>query len=317
MTAQPSLPLSLMIRPARLTDRAGVEAIAARNWDGRDYLPHVFERWLNDASGEFYVATVTEAKAEVVIGTGKVSCLGEGEWWLEGLRVHHDYRQRGIGRTLHLHGMNVALRTGSGVLRMSTDLFNEAVHRYAAETAFTVAQRYLRYDARAYATQFGAEQFTVLTTDDVPMVGAFLSGSAFFERCQRGTMGRAWKCHLLTPQRLAAWCAEGNVFGWRQPTRYRNGTRRGIDGVVIVGHAPALTSATVGEMDVTYLDAIPGSFGALARSVRGLAGKQGYARLRFMLPTAPSHQVAIEQGGWRRPRDNSGQAVLFSRALRR
>lgn len=317
MTAQPSLPPSLSIRPAQITDRAGIEAIAARNWDGRDYLPHVFERWLTDAQGEFYVATVTDAAAESVVGTGKVSCLGEGEWWLEGLRVHPDYRQRGIGRALHRHGVNVAVRMGSGVLRMSTDLFNDAVHRYAAETAFAVAQRYLRYEARAYASGFGAEQFMPLKPDDVPMVGTFLSGSAHFERCQRGTMGRAWKCTLITPERLVAWCAEGNVFGWQQPTRYRNAARRGIDGVVIMSHPIATTSGVAGEADVMYLDAVPGTFGALARSVRGLAGKQGYDRLRTMLPTAPSHQVAIEQGGWRRPRDNSGQAVLFSRSLRR
>lgn len=305
---------AFLIRPARLADRAGLEAIAARTWDGRDYLPRVFEAWVGDPHGEFYVGLLAGAEGdEHVVGAGKITRLGSGEWWLEGLRVHPDFQRRGLGRLLHQYGLRRALALAASdadpVLRLATDAYNESVHKVAAETGFVLVGRYLRYEARTYTHQFGAAQFHRLSTADVPTATDFLGQSPHFEACQRGSMGRAFKAHLLTADRLSQWSAEDRLYGWYEPR-----ASGALTGVVVITPTAGPFPQT-DELDVSYLDAAPGMFAALARAVRGLGGRLGYARLRTMLPIVPGHLVAIEQGGWRRPRDNSGQAVLFSRPL--
>jgi GNAT superfamily N-acetyltransferase len=64
-------------------------------WGGNDYLPSVFAKWLN--SEGYFLAAVDDEKNKVV-GTGKYSILYDNSGWLEGLRVHKDYRGLKIAR---------------------------------------------------------------------------------------------------------------------------------------------------------------------------------------------------------------------------
>lgn len=74
-------------------------------WDGTDYLPEYFHRWVDD-SGLFLGAV--DADTGKVIGVDKYSVLHDGTGWLEGLRVHKDYRGRGIAKELALRTLKQA-----------------------------------------------------------------------------------------------------------------------------------------------------------------------------------------------------------------
>lgn len=74
-------------------------------WEGEDYLPKVFHDWV-DANGYFFAA-VDEEKNKVV-GVAKFSILYDKSGWLEGLRVHKDYRGRKIARHLSELALNYA-----------------------------------------------------------------------------------------------------------------------------------------------------------------------------------------------------------------
>jgi len=82
-----------IIREARPEDKPFIEEIARLTWGGEDYLARVFDEWLGD---NFYVLEVDGR----VIGTAKLTLLPGRIGWLEGLRVHRDYRGRGYGRRL-------------------------------------------------------------------------------------------------------------------------------------------------------------------------------------------------------------------------
>ena len=60
-------------------------------WDGNDYIPEIFHKWVDDKKGCF-LAVKNNNK---IVGLGKYSILIDNQGWLEGLRVHPDYR--GIG----------------------------------------------------------------------------------------------------------------------------------------------------------------------------------------------------------------------------
>lgn len=83
----------------RLTheDYGDILDISKHIWDGCDYLPMVFHKWV-DEDGYFLGAVDTEKNK--VIGVGKFSILYDGSGWLEGLRVHKDYRGRKIARQI-------------------------------------------------------------------------------------------------------------------------------------------------------------------------------------------------------------------------
>jgi len=65
-------------------------------WDGRDYLPRVFDRWVGDAGAAFQAAEVEG----VVVGVQRLRPYAPGLIWYEGLRVAAEQRRRGIARAM-------------------------------------------------------------------------------------------------------------------------------------------------------------------------------------------------------------------------
>lgn len=66
-------------------------------WEGTDYLPQVFHNWV-DSKGIF-LGGVDKEKNKVV-AVARLSILNDGSGWMEGLRVHKDYRGLKLGRRI-------------------------------------------------------------------------------------------------------------------------------------------------------------------------------------------------------------------------
>ncbi len=75
-------------------------------WEGTDYLPKVFYKWLKEAG--LFIGVVDTTKNQVV-GTGRLSILTDGSGWLEGLRIHEDYRGKKLARGLTEKLLEVAM----------------------------------------------------------------------------------------------------------------------------------------------------------------------------------------------------------------
>jgi GNAT superfamily N-acetyltransferase len=88
----------IIIRDLNEADYDDVLEICKDIWDGTDYLPQIFHSWVNDKTGKFVGAIDTDTGK--VIGTDKYSLLSDGTGWLEGMRVHKNYRGRKIGKLL-------------------------------------------------------------------------------------------------------------------------------------------------------------------------------------------------------------------------
>ncbi|WP_459995438.1 GNAT family N-acetyltransferase [Marinitoga arctica] len=84
-----------MIRKAKKSDKEDIIEISKYSWEN-DYIPVVFDEWIEDKNSNFYV--IEENKK--VIGCGRMKELKTGIFWLEGLRVHKDYRNRGYGKKI-------------------------------------------------------------------------------------------------------------------------------------------------------------------------------------------------------------------------
>jgi len=88
----------IILRELQHEDYDDVLEICKDIWDGLDYLPSILHSWIDDKEGIFIAAVDTDTNK--VVGTNKYSILADGTGWLEGIRVHKDYRGRKIAKLL-------------------------------------------------------------------------------------------------------------------------------------------------------------------------------------------------------------------------
>lgn len=115
-----------MIEFRRLThdDYGDIVDISKDIWDGSDYLPKVFHKWVDD---EGYFLGVLDTERNKIAGIGKLSILYDRSGWLEGLRVHKDYR-----------GLRLARHISERLLGIAKDLLESGeIERIAFSTHIT------------------------------------------------------------------------------------------------------------------------------------------------------------------------------------
>jgi N-acetylglutamate synthase-like GNAT family acetyltransferase len=108
------------LRRARHEDKGRIEDISSRIWEGDDYLPQVFEKWVDEKTGEFTVIAVNGT----VAGCSKITALPESVLWLEGIRVDTNYRGLGLGKQLADYQLVRAGEIGYSRLELSTFALN-------------------------------------------------------------------------------------------------------------------------------------------------------------------------------------------------
>jgi GNAT superfamily N-acetyltransferase len=279
----------IAIRPARLEDRDAVIALCAHIWEGEDYVPDVFDDWVADPRGEFTVAY----DGPRLVALGKLTELAPDEWWLEGLRVHPDYRSRGFARRLHEHAVALADRTATGVLRFATSGSNLPVHALAARTGFALVSRYYHH-VRADPHPIQVErQFHKVTVGELPDLSAWLAHSEGLAAAG-GLYEERWSWLALAPQLEVLVRAE-RVAWWQCNDEERAG-------LVIFSH---------GQVDgetrlwVNYAEASAGELARLWHHLRGFAAQYGAAKVRAKPLATANTAVALAKAGWKVETDHT------------
>ena len=107
----------LLIRDGIESDLHQISDLCKNIWDGHDFLPSVWNNWIENDVGSFVVA---ELKNQI-IGVYHYCLLGSDSW-LETLRVNESYRRQGIAKYLlddylersrYLEARNVRLVTST------------------------------------------------------------------------------------------------------------------------------------------------------------------------------------------------------------
>jgi GNAT superfamily N-acetyltransferase len=86
----------VQLRPVRPADRERILEITKDVWNGHDYIPRVFDRWVSDAGAAFEAAEIDG----VVVGLQRLRPYAPGLVWYEGLRVAEEHRRQGIARAM-------------------------------------------------------------------------------------------------------------------------------------------------------------------------------------------------------------------------
>ncbi len=112
--------MRLSIRQATMDDKKDVMEFVSRIWHGNDYIPKVWDKWLQDSSGRIHVIEL-DGK---VVGMNRIKFLADGYCWLQGARIHPDYMGRGLATILGRYVIEWAERQGYRKFRLSCAVNN-------------------------------------------------------------------------------------------------------------------------------------------------------------------------------------------------
>jgi GNAT superfamily N-acetyltransferase len=126
--------IPLEIRPARPDDRDAVMRISATVWEGADYLPSVWDGWIDEpAESGFLLAGDVDGS---LVAIQHVSIQPCGVAWIEGIRVDPGYRNQGIGGRMLERALEMARERGCTRARLSTATVNRSSTRIAQSHGF-------------------------------------------------------------------------------------------------------------------------------------------------------------------------------------
>ncbi|HDP77755.1 MAG TPA: GNAT family N-acetyltransferase [Mesotoga infera] len=111
-----------MIKRLRRADRLRVKEIVETIWEGDDYIPQVFEKWVRDPSCHFMGLW----KGGKLIGIDNLRLFSRKVGWMEGMRIDPLYQGRGFGREMGGEMLKLAESLGLERLYFSTYFDNTA-----------------------------------------------------------------------------------------------------------------------------------------------------------------------------------------------
>ncbi len=129
---------NLEMRPISHQHKDRLMEIAAQIWSGHDYLPMVFDRWVEDAESRF----LGLFEDERLVGCGRMMQFDERRVWMEALRVDPADQGKGWGREITRRMIRLAVDSGYEELCFSTYFRNTASIRITEQFGFRIIARY-------------------------------------------------------------------------------------------------------------------------------------------------------------------------------
>mgnify|MGYP000055985569 CR=1 FL=1 len=130
--------MEIRIREAKLEDKEKIIEFL-REINPNDYIFNVLDFWLKDESGKVLVAE-HEGK---IVAMNHFYQQNKESGWLEGARVHKDYRGRGIATMLALRSLELLKERGVKKARLVTSATNIAAQRHLTRTPFKLHSKWL------------------------------------------------------------------------------------------------------------------------------------------------------------------------------
>ncbi len=264
--------MTVRLRDAEPGDHPAIAAFTQDTFTWGDYVADSFDRWLADPDGRLCVAV---DEHDVPIAMSRAALLSPTEAWLQGARVHPDWRRQGIASRLDAELEDWARRRGARVVRLCVESdnapaiaqveaigirrvagFAQAVRpvRMSPPTDGNGARRVRRPQRLAPAVSAEAE----------PALMAWSTGE--LARRSREMFAVRWTWRRLTLADLVAAGRSGAL--WQSPSGW------------------TLAAVDRETLEVGWLETGPEGAADLLAALVPLAAEQGAERVAAMLPDA-------------------------------
>lgn len=107
--------MKLAIRKASLKDKGRIKDFIIKEFGKQDYIPFVLESWLNDKN---CIVNLAEEENKIV-GMNSLIFLPDGSCWLQGARIHKEYRRKGLATILGKRAIELAKEKGYDIFRLT------------------------------------------------------------------------------------------------------------------------------------------------------------------------------------------------------
>ena len=261
-----------IIRLVSDSDKDFVLSYTSKTWEWGDYIGYVWDKWINDKNGQF-VAIDVGGKAVAVCHMDVI----EGNIaWLEGMRVHPDYRNKGFASILTSYCINIAKERGLSYVMLVTSSRNKPAQRVAEKLGFSVMARYTNFKDEGKESVREESSARRATLHEFDLVWSYLSSSCnySFNNGIIGARSKSWAFTFIDKKILEEEIILGNVIihGMRQ-----------LDGIAILG-------ATVDdELYVRFIDGTPDGLREIVKALRlyrselNLNGIEGFAPVTSLI----------------------------------
>lgn len=275
-------------RLARESDTADVIELTKTIWDGHDYVPQAWPHWLADAEGALIVAEYQGR----VIGLGKLSRLAEGDWWMQGLRVHPKYEGHGVASQLNDAMLEIWQKMGGGVVRLATASFRLPVHHICEKTSFTKVGEHTSFIAsptipeRSDFIHAEGTPLRLLVAEEIPEALAFALESPALA-FSSGLMDMGWEWAPVRSAYLGRAVERQDAWWWQ-----------GRQALVVLhddedeGEPPGLVVEFMGGL----VENVP----PCLLDIRRLAGARGLERVSWMAALKPDVVETLRAAGFER-----------------
>ncbi len=274
----------VVCRPALAKDKEAVLELCSHIWEGGDYIPLVWDDWLADPDGLLGVAELHGRLA----GVFKLTKFQEGEWYMEGLRVHPDFQGKGVASHIHGYVLETWQRMGSGIIRLTTGSYNVKVHRMCEQSGFKRIAEFIPY--RCPSLMDGTENFEKLETADASKAMEFVSGNQV-HALSSGLINLGWVYADLQLKHIEEAIKENHAWWWQDGS-----------GFISIWEDDEDEERSPG----IQLIACPASeLGELLKDYRQLMGAMGYKTAGWTAPNRPEVIPVLEEVGFERSWDVS------------
>jgi N-acetylglutamate synthase-like GNAT family acetyltransferase len=198
--------MSLIGRRINVEDKNQVMAIAEKTWEGHDYLPQVFDKWVADETGAF-LALEKEGK---VVTLAKITQHSAGEIWMEGLRVAADERGKGYAELMTKYLLWHIQRYSPQSIAFATGDDNLPSRHIGEKRGFALLTEYLAYDGKVNR-RFAKWNEELVLRDD-RQIYDYISASEILAKLQ-GYLCYGWTYKKLQPRLIEEFVRNGLAWG--------------------------------------------------------------------------------------------------------
>lgn len=271
----------IQLRRARQSDKRIVLAFCKRTF-GRwgDYLPEVWDEWVKDRKGIFFVAVLGERP----VGVGKITVQRPGEVWLEGLRVDPGFRGQGIGRILQDWAWRRALSLRPKFIRYATGSYNKISQHLGMSMGMRIIAEFNEYTARPWPkAETSLVRSKISELDDILRLFLKDRDAANW----RGLFLEGWSAWEFDRESLARLIKKKRIYSY-----YDRGRLAGALAILQSKDGKYFNYCRAAAVDDTY-------YKFMLREGRALAHLLGARKLEMHLPRSARNLRLVMGTGWR------------------
>jgi ribosomal protein S18 acetylase RimI-like enzyme len=224
------------IRPAKRSDREEVLSFCVNTFSWGDYIDRVWDYWYRKGR-----LLVMEDGGRKIAMSHVELCPDGRSMWLEGVRVHPDYRKSGIATRLVEKMLEYGRQSGAREASAIVDVTNVASQRMVEKNGFQAKSRWAYYITGGTPKRKKSSA-RLATSVELEKIWQYLQDSEIYSLSAKRYV-KSWHWYALDKKALRNFIKEKSVVL----------TGRPIDGVAIINRSGYWDKKNV--LQIVYLDA--------------------------------------------------------------